>query len=591
MQYTPPEENKNKDLIRYITFILLFISFYLIFLKPPNSETNNQLTKKEEKETTNVVFSNQNNPITSTLTNNNLPFNQLTQEKINKTIHPISNIALSNEIISILFSSLNASIESTQIKNQKGPNNTIIDYNTEGTYITNYATGRVSFSQNIEFPSENNIYKIASLEKNSVSFIKTMVHQGINITIKKKYTLQQNGLLDLNIVVLSDSDRNVNGNFLLYNGANIGPSNQISRSMFNQFELTTLSYVTDDESQDALSTGFFSEPKLEASVSEKSPWIAIDNRFYMRALVTKDKQYNSIFKIKELNSSSLLYLSALNIDFNIAKNQPYQGNFNFAFLPKNRKQLRDLSENSSIRYNLIFRHWSFMAVLTDWIYLFIIFVHQLLSSIAITNFGVAIICSTLLIKLAIFPLTQRSYKSMKKMQDLSPKIEAIRAKNKKQPQKMNLEIMQLYKKEKVNPASGCLPMLIPIPIFFALYSLFQGMTEINNASFLWIKNLAYPDVLFNIPQVIPILGNSGFHLLPILMSVSQWAQTILTPQAPPTGQNAEVMIIQQKMMRYGLPIFFLFICWSLPSALVLYWFVQNIFSIGQTLLLKTKINK
>ena len=157
----------------------------------------------------------------------------------------------------------------------------------------------------------------------------------------------------------------------------------------------------------------------------------------------------------------------------------------------------------------------------------------------------------------------------------------------------NHEIMLLYKKEKVNPLSGCLPMLLPLPVFFALYSLFQGMVELRGESFLWIEDLTRPDVIYTLPFGIPFLGRT-VHILPILMVVSQLVQSIfLTPSTKKTDGNVSSSAMRQQvfLMKYVMPIFFFFICWPMPSALVLFWTVQNLFSITQSMLFLNRRKK
>ena len=254
--------------------------------------------------------------------------------------------------------------------------------------------------------------------------------------------------------------------------------------------------------------------------------------------------------------------------------KPKQRNFEYFLLPKNRSVLLDLKKTRGLDLDKIFDQWALFKFLSDFMYGIIIQIDKWMK-----NLGWAIVIMTVLLKIVTFPLTHRSYVSMQKMQALNPKMKEIRKKHKKTPQKANQEIMALYRKEKVNPALGCVPMLIPIPIFFALYSLFQTMIELDGMSFLWIENLALADHLWKFPQTVPFIGEY-FNLLPLLMTVSQFLQSLLTPQTTSGNEMAEA---QAKMMRYFFPLLFLFICWSLPSALVLFWFIQNVLSIFQTL--------
>jgi YidC/Oxa1 family membrane protein insertase len=158
---------------------------------------------------------------------------------------------------------------------------------------------------------------------------------------------------------------------------------------------------------------------------------------------------------------------------------------------------------------------------------------------------------------------------MKEMQALQPKIDSLRKQHKDNPQKLNKEIMELYKEHKVNPLGGCLPMVLQIPIFFALYQALIRSIDLKGATFLWIKDLSEPDRIFMLQFSMPFLGNE-LNLLPILMVVVMFLQQKLTTPAS-SGMSSE----QQKMMLYLMPVIFLFIFYRMPAGLVLYWLVNS----------------
>lgn len=188
------------------------------------------------------------------------------------------------------------------------------------------------------------------------------------------------------------------------------------------------------------------------------------------------------------------------------------------------------------------------------------------------NWGWAIILVTILVYLIMFPLSLKSMLSMKKMQALQPKIEELRVKHKDSPQKLNAEIMELYKREKVNPFGGCLPMLLQIPVFFALYQLLMRLISLKGAHFLWIKDLSLPDRLIVLPNALPVVGDE-LNLLPLLMAGGMFVQQkFTTPSLDKTSSAAE----QQKIMGVLMPVIFGVLFYKMPSGLVLYWFVNNI---------------
>lgn len=188
----------------------------------------------------------------------------------------------------------------------------------------------------------------------------------------------------------------------------------------------------------------------------------------------------------------------------------------------------------------------------------------------VKNYGIAIIMVTVLFKLAFWPITQKGMKSMKNMQKLQPKMVKIKEKYKDDPAQMNKEVMNLYKTYKVNPLGGCLPMVLQIPVFFALYKVLLQCIELRHAPFmLWITDLSAPDRLW--PWLhIPYLG--GIPVLTLLMGASMFVQQKLTPTtADPT---------QAKIMMF-LPVVFTFMFINFASGLVLYWFFNNLLSILQ----------
>jgi len=191
----------------------------------------------------------------------------------------------------------------------------------------------------------------------------------------------------------------------------------------------------------------------------------------------------------------------------------------------------------------------------------------------IPNYGWIIIIFSVLTKLAFYPLTKKSTESMKKMQELQPKMKALQEKYKNDKEKLNKATMELYKDEKVNPLSGCLPMLVQMPVFFALYQALSHTISLRGQPWiLWVKDLSQPDALFQMPFSLPFLG-ADFNVLPILMSVAMYFQTKLTPTSG-GGQMA--------MMNTMMPLIMIFIFYNMPSGLVLYWLVNTLLQGYQT---------
>ncbi|MHA1540849.1 MAG: membrane protein insertase YidC [Alphaproteobacteria bacterium] len=202
------------------------------------------------------------------------------------------------------------------------------------------------------------------------------------------------------------------------------------------------------------------------------------------------------------------------------------------------------------------------------------------------NMGWAIILLTLLIRLALYPLSKKSLVAMAKMKDLQPKIKALQAKFASNKIKLQQEMMKLYKTNKVSPAGGCVPMLLQVPIFFALYRVLMVSFDLRQAGFLYIKDLsqADPTSLFNlfgaipfaVPEWLPAVG-----ILPILMGLAMWVQQKIQGTTSTAPKN--------KIMSY-LPIIFVLMFGGLPAGLVLYWMMSNVFSLAQTYIIQRNMD-
>jgi len=178
------------------------------------------------------------------------------------------------------------------------------------------------------------------------------------------------------------------------------------------------------------------------------------------------------------------------------------------------------------------------------------------------NWGLAIILLSIVIYFVLFPLSMKQMRSTRDMQYLQPQIEELRNLYKNNPQRLNKEILGLYRKHKVNPLGGCLPMLLQIPIFLSFFLSLPRLVELKGADFLWIKDLSGPDRLIASPEI---------NILPILMAITMFLQQRFT-MAPATGSSTQ----QQRLMSFIIPIIFGIFFYQMPSCLVLYWFVNSL---------------
>ena len=197
------------------------------------------------------------------------------------------------------------------------------------------------------------------------------------------------------------------------------------------------------------------------------------------------------------------------------------------------------------------------------------------------SYGWSIIFLTIIVKVVIWPLTHKSYKSMGKMQKLQPLMAELKEKYKGDSKKIQAETMKLYKKQGVNPMGGCLPMLFQMPVLFALFTTLRNTILLRKASFWiipgeWIKDLSGPDAMMKLPQSFPVIGDQ-LNILPLLLGVSFIFQQKLTPTTSTSAQAAQ----QQKMMAYMMPVLFTFMFYSMPAGLNLYFFFSTAITVLQ----------
>ncbi len=304
------------------------------------------------------------------------------------------------------------------------------------------------------------------------------------------------------------------------------------------------------------------EPKLKEAESYRDDlkWIAREDKYFFAALVPVTKVDEAkVWKMKD--SSIIAFKSRVGTNDFIL----YAG-------PKEYDRLKAL--HVGLEYIVDFGFFSVLAVPLFWtLKLF----YKVLG-----NYGWAIVLITILIRIPFIPLVNKSQKSMKKLQELQPRMAEVREKFKKDPQRMQREMMDLYKKYKVNPLGGCLPIILQIPVFFALYKILMIAIELRGAPFmLWLKDLSAPDTLFgHIPAWFPVIGGFAIGPLPILMGATMIIQQRMTPTSMDPAQNRIMMFM---------PIIFTFLFLNFATGLVLYWLMNNIFSITQQLYVNRKL--
>jgi YidC/Oxa1 family membrane protein insertase len=300
------------------------------------------------------------------------------------------------------------------------------------------------------------------------------------------------------------------------------------------------------------------EPFTEGQIK----WIGLETIYFINSIVPKEVKHAGM--ILDEGNDQIVYNSYLEPEVKIGKGTQTAYEYDIYFGPKSLKLLSQM--NNGLDKSINFGMFDFIAKPSLWL---MNFIHDY-----IPNYGIAIIILTIIVKIILWPLGNKSYKSMNDMKKLAPLMKEIRDKYKDDKKKMNQETMALYKTYKINPMGGCLPMVLQIPVFFALYRMLYEAIELRHAHFfLWINDLSAPDRLFNFDIYIPLMQPPyGIPVLTLIMGASMFLQQKMAPApADPT---------QAKLMTF-MPILFTFIFINFSSGLVLYWLVNNLLSMGQ----------
>jgi YidC/Oxa1 family membrane protein insertase len=340
------------------------------------------------------------------------------------------------------------------------------------------------------------------------------------------------------------------------------------------------------------------EEKLKATAwSPKSQpaWSGILGKYFVFLAVPELPEYSTSYSsilLPDLGQTTRIDLSRPAI-----KASKQSDNYSFYFGPKTSAELtkynyadKNAFQKVDFRLDEAMDHSSILGPLESALK----FILNLFYAI-IPNYGIAILLVTLLVKALLFPLTKKGSISSAHMQELQPKMQALQDKYKDNPQKLNQEMAEFYKKENFNPMSGCLPLLIQMPIFFAMYNLFGTHFDLRGALFIpgWIPDLSAPETIWNFaPFKIPLLGWSDLRALPIIYLLSQifYAKFTQQPQAS-GGASAQSQQMNMKLMMYGMPIVFFFILYDVPSGLLVYWIFSNVLTIAQQIVINDLLKK
>ena len=370
-----------------------------------------------------------------------------------------------------------------------------------------------------------------------------------------------------------------NISYSLFIGPQIGPQFEVLDNRF-----VYRKYITfDGKRRNRVRLG---RRKNTESFFENIDWVSIAGKYFTLAAVPPIGISQIVISAEEVEgvpAASEIYLSRAPIQSS-AQVDSYQ----FYFGPKQKKELikYDQAENNAFEINALnLTKVQDSRPLIGWLENILKWMLTLIYAL-IPNYGIAIVILTVVVKILLTPLTRKSQQSTERMQALAPKISALREKFVHDKQRLNIEIAQLYKSEKVNPAGGCLPLLLQMPFFLAMFGIFNNHFELRNAPFImgWIDDLSMPESILNFGDfTLPLLGWNDLRLLPILYAVSQFLSGYFSKNPAQTQQQSRMMMF--------MPLVLFFILYNLPSGLLVYWVITNILMVVQQLITKIKKKK
>ncbi|MDA3899967.1 MAG: membrane protein insertase YidC [Spirochaetes bacterium] len=397
-------------------------------------------------------------------------------------------------------------------------------------------------------------------EKNdkSVTFAQNISISGKNVRVFKKYVFGEGYSFDVSYSFHNAEDSKVyfpEAKIIFTNADFLGPKMENYDSSFNKLKSI---YYSDKKRSISKGGGFlggmFSTPADIKTIYEKTEWTGLVSRYFVSVMLTKGSKADAVIGDARNETS---YKTGLVFDNEGLNPGVTDYSFQVVVSEKDKSVLKAISP--------ILEDASDTSKWIDPIRMVVVWALKKINSV-VPNFGWSIVIFSILSKLILLPLTHKSTQSMKKMSELQPEVKKMKEKYKDKPDIAQKKMMELYKERGVNPMGGCLPMLVQMPFFIALYSALSNSLDMWNSPFiLWIKDLSSPETLFSI-------GTFDIHLLPLIMTATSFLQQkVSATDSAAAGQQQMVM----KMM----PVFLLFVFWSMPSGLIIYWTMQNIIQV------------
>ncbi len=568
---------ETRNLVAAISLSMaVLIGYQILFVEPKKDIAQKENIVKESDDSSNI-------PIPQNLDNGIVTSDNTEFKSSNK---PVPRISMISKEVSGSISLKGARIDDitlTQYKETLDPESELIKLllksNGDSPYFIEFGW---SSPEGIKVPNGKSLWKSSSNILSPDKNITLKWDNGENITFYQDISIDDSFMITVNQRV----ENNSNNSVTLYPYGLIrraGEPKTIDFFVLHEGPLGVFDGTLSEKSYGDLTEA--GKKGINIKPSETGGWIGLTDKYWLTALLPdQNEKYN--FTYRKLNSNGGQYQT----DF-LGKAVTIPSNSKGEFLSRTFAGAKRLAlfDDYEERFNI--KHFD-LAIDFGWFYFLTkpFFYALSWANDYLGNFGLAILAITVIVKLLFFPLANKSYKSMAKMRILTPQIQKLRERVGDDRQKLNQEMMNLYKKEKVNPAAGCLPILVQIPVFFALYKVLFVSIEMRQTPFFgWIEDLSVqdPTSIFNLfgllpysTSILPDFLNIG--IWPLLMGVTMFLQQRLNPTPPDP--------IQAKIFAW-MPVAFTFLLATFPAGLVIYWTWNNLLSICQQWVIMNKMNK
>jgi YidC/Oxa1 family membrane protein insertase len=483
-------------------------------------------------------------------------------------------IVLENKDIRVTFGTRGGRIKEVLLKNyetyHRKPLILLDEQTSDITLTLPTNTGNITI-QELFFTTNSANMQVAEGDSSAVTFRLAL---SPTQTIEQTYSLRGSGFelgYDLRLNGLNNLVANSPAQFYWLNHLK-----RLELDMEQSRITSTINYYTTEGNFEQVTEA--SKQQEEELVATPLRWVSLKQKFFLSAIIANTTAFtNSTLRtsVNEADSNTVKTLeAALNIP--IADLQNGRGNFSYYFGPNDYRIVTGVAEDFGEN---VYFGWPVVRVINR--YMIVPLFHFLENFF--TNYGVIILILVLIVRLLLLPLNYKSYISLAKTKVLQPEIQAIKEKHGDDMAKVQQEQMKLYQQVGVNPLSGCIPVLLQMPFLLAMFSLFPNLIELRQKEFLWSSDLSTYDSIANLPFTIPFYG-SHISLFTILMTLSSVAYAYF---------NNQVSTIQgpMKSLQYVMPIMFMFILNNLPAGLTYYYFVANVVSIAQQLVIRRFVDE